>query len=110
RSVSLLDDRLIASCRSPPANIIAPSLTRISSVTRRTLLLFLLLAALSLARAFAAAPGTNQDAPPGFDGIWNPATATPLERPRQWKDKAFFTREEAAEWERQVTENNQEPS
>ena len=45
-----------------------------------------------------------------FDGIWNSATATPLERPAALKDKAFFTPEEAAEWERQVAERNQEPA
>jgi len=44
----------------------------------------------------------------GFEGIWNSATATPLERPRQFADKAFFTAEEAAEWERQVAQNNEE--
>src|SRR5690242_18047496 len=44
----------------------------------------------------------------GFEGIWNSATATPLERPRQFKDKPFFTAEEAAEWERQVAQNNEE--
>src|SRR5712691_10041907 len=80
--------------------------TRTRSVTPRTLFL----AAVSLVRTFAAGSGTNPDAHPGFDGIWNSATATPLERPLQWKDKAFFTPEEAAEWERQVAESNQEPS
>jgi len=44
---------------------------------------------------------------PNFDGIWNSATTTPLERPAQLKDKAFFTPEEAAAWERQVTGRNQ---
>jgi hypothetical protein len=78
------------------------------SVTRRTLLL--LLAALCLAGTFAARPSTNPGGRPGFDGIWNSATATPLERPLQWKDKAFFTPEEATEWERQVAESHQEPS
>ena len=68
--------------------------------------LFLILAALCLARPFAARPGT--DAHPGFDGIWNSATATPLERPPQWKDTAFFTPEEAAAWERQVADRNEE--
>ena len=75
-------------------------------MTRRTLFLFLFLAALNLVRPFATGP----DAHPGFDGIWNSATATPLERPLEWKDKAFFTPEEAAEWERQVADRNQEPS
>ena len=39
------------------------------------------LAALSLIRTFAAGPGTNPDAHPGFDGIWNSATATHLNAP-----------------------------
>jgi hypothetical protein len=47
---------------------------------------------------------------PSFDGIWNSATTTPLERPVQLKDKAFFTPEEAAAWERQITGRNQEPA
>jgi len=77
-------------------------------VSRRTLVV--LLTALSLVRVFAAAPRNSPEGPAGFDGIWNSATATPLERPVQWKDKAFFTPEEAAEWERQVAEGNKEPS
>src|SRR5262245_48066 len=39
-----------------------------------------------------------------LDGMWNSATATPLERPAQLKDKPFFTPREAAAWERQVAE------
>ena len=46
---------------------------------------------------------------PNFDGIWNSATATPLERPAQLKDKAFYTAEEAAAIERQAAMRNQEP-
>jgi hypothetical protein len=79
-------------------------------VTRRPLLLCLLLAAPGLLPACAAGPGTAPDAHPGFDGIWNSATATPLERPLELKEKAFFTPEEAAEWECQAAERNQEPS
>lgn len=45
---------------------------------------------------------------PNFDGIWNSATATPLERPAQLKDKAFYTPEEAAALERQAANRNQE--
>jgi hypothetical protein len=77
-------------------------------VARPTLCLLLSLAAVCLVRTFASGPAATADAHPGFDGIWNSATATPLERPVQLKDKAFFTPEEAAEWERQVAENNQE--
>ncbi|HEV8211349.1 MAG TPA: hypothetical protein VGP77_14565 [Vicinamibacterales bacterium] len=76
-------------------------------MARRTLLL--LLAGLSAVRLFAAGSDTVADGHPGFDGIWNSATATPLERPLRLKDKAFFTPEEAAEWERQVVESNEEP-
>jgi hypothetical protein len=68
-----------------------------------------LLAALSLGRPFAAQPGKDSAPRRGFDGIWNSATATPLERPSALQDKAFFTPDEAAEWERQVAERNQEP-
>jgi hypothetical protein len=82
--------------------------TRKRSVTRRPLFLFLV--ALSIVRMFAAGPSATPDAHPGFDGIWNSATATPLERPLQWTVKAFFTPEEAAEWERQVGESNREPA
>ena len=47
---------------------------------------------------------------PNLEGIWNSATATPLERPSELKDKPFFTPAEAAAWERQVAERNAEPS
>jgi len=43
---------------------------------------------------------------PDFEGIWNSATATPLERPAQFKDKPFFTPEEATAWERQASAQN----
>src|SRR5216683_7011324 len=64
-------------------NRMTKTATRMRSVIRRTLFLFLFVAALSLVRMFAAGPGPR----PGFDGIWNSATATPLERPLRWKDK-----------------------
>ena len=56
----------------------------------------------------AAGFGAAVDSTPRFDGIWNSATATPLERPASLKDKAFFTPMEAAEFERQVVASNQE--
>jgi hypothetical protein len=77
-------------------------------VTRRTL--FLIVAALSVLSRFAAGQGAKPVARPNFDGIWNSATATPLERPVQLKDKAFFTPEEAAAFERQVGTRNQDLS
>ena len=41
-------------------------------------------------------------------GIWNSATATPLERPAQLQGKAFFTRDEANEWEHRAAEQNRD--
>lgn len=43
---------------------------------------------------------------PDIAGIWNSATATPLERPTRLKDKPVFTPQEAAEWERQTALRN----
>ncbi len=77
---------------------------------RPTSLLLLMWVALLLVRSSAAGPGSSLLAHRGFDGIWNSATATPLERPLALKDKAFFTAEEAAEWERQVVASNEEPA
>jgi hypothetical protein len=45
---------------------------------------------------------------PNFEGIWNSATATPLERPAQFKDKAFFTPQEAAAFERQAVSRRED--
>jgi len=59
---------------------VEPQIGENRSVTRPAVLLCFFLAALSLVRPFAAAPGISAEAHPGFDGIWNSATATPLER------------------------------
>jgi hypothetical protein len=87
------------------ANIIA----RVS-VTRPSLFALLVLAVLCVVRTFAAPPPSATAVHDRFNGIWNSATATPLERPPALKDKAFFTASEAAEWERQTVEGNEEPS
>jgi hypothetical protein len=47
---------------------------------------------------------------PDLAGIWNSATATPLERPARLKGKEFFTPAEAAEWERQASAQNEDPA
>jgi hypothetical protein len=46
---------------------------------------------------------------PDFGGIWSSATATPLERPAKLKDKPFFTPPEAAEFERALAVQNENP-
>jgi hypothetical protein len=70
--------------------------------------LFPVVAGLVVATALVTAQGGARRPPPDFAGIWNSATATPLERPRQFEAKPFFTPEEAAEWEQQVAKNNEE--
>jgi hypothetical protein len=54
--------------------------------------------------ATAQAPAQHAD----LSGIWNSATATPLERPARLKDKLFFTPQEAADFERQAAARNVE--
>jgi hypothetical protein len=67
-----------------------------------------LAAAFAVVPALAAGQNAGRAVVPDFEGIWNSATATPLERPRALKDKAYFTPDEAAEWERQVAQGNEE--
>lgn len=54
--------------------------------------------------------GLTQGARPSLEGIWNSATATPLERPARLADTPFFTPEEAAAFEQQVAASNAEPA
>ena len=70
---------------------------------------FLLVAVASLVPPVAA-QGPTPSRHPDFAGIWNSATATPLERPAQFRDKQFFTPKEAVEWERQMAAENAERS
>ena len=60
----------------------------------------------TLAAILVIAPAAAQH--PDLAGIWNSATATPLERPARLKDKPFFTPLEAADWERQAAARNAE--
>jgi len=82
-------------------------------VIRRTFFLFSLAAVLTavstLVPTFVSAQRATRAGHPNFEGIWNSATATPLERPRELKDQPFFTPQEAAQWERQFIQRNEEP-
>jgi hypothetical protein len=65
----------------------------------------------ALAIAVAAAPTAvlAQHAPqarPNLEGTWNGATLTPLQRPPDFKDRATFTAEEAAEYKRTAPERH----
>jgi hypothetical protein len=70
-------------------------------------LVTVVLPAVRAAGAQQAQQGSKPGPRPNFDGIWNSATATPLERPVQLKDKPFYTPEEAAAFEQQVAGRNQ---
>jgi len=52
-----------------------------------------------------SAPRTTEGKP-DLQGIWTNITITPLERPRDLGDKAFFTEQEALQYEKQVREQN----
>lgn len=64
--------------------------------------------ALWLSPVFSGGLAAVPDGHPSFAGIWNSATATPLERPPALKDKPFFTAEEAAAWEQRIAAGNEE--
>jgi len=74
------------------------------------LLLLTVLAVLSLGPTAVSGQKADRDPRQRFEGVWNSGTATPLERPAELKDKPFFTPAEAAEWERQFAERNEEPA
>jgi hypothetical protein len=78
-------------------------------VLRPTLFL-LALAALAVVPTLVSGQRAGLDGRPNLEGLWNSATATPLERPAALKDKAFFTPEEAAQWERQFIKENEDPA
>jgi len=77
---------------------------------RTNLKLALALSALFLLRSAAAQPPVSAGAHPDFEGIWNSASAIPLERPARLKGQEFFTPAEAAQSERQAAARNQDPA
>jgi len=78
-------------------------------VNRRTLILIAILSAGHVVSAGRAGQTARRIGHANLEGMWNSATATPLERPRELGNKAFFTPEEAAAWERQYAKSNEEP-
>src|SRR5438046_7064361 len=79
-----------------------------SSMKHRTVLLISCFAALvgSAAGQTKDAGLRTPDGQPDIQGIWSFATLTPLERPDELSGKEFFTKQEAAEYERKVLERN----
>jgi hypothetical protein len=85
-------------------------------MTMQSLRSWALSAAFVLVPAFVFAQSSRYKAPrtadgqPDLEGYWNSETFTPFERPAQLKDKAFFTPEEAAAYERQrIEQANSQP-
>jgi hypothetical protein len=76
---------------------------------RRSLTLVALAALVIGLTTIVSGQRPKPDPRPNFEGIWNSATTTPLERPREMKNKAFFTPEEAAERDRELARRNAEP-
>jgi hypothetical protein len=81
---------------------------RIGDQNRTRPKLVLALAALFVVQPSGAQAPALAGGHPDFEGVWSSATATPLERPARFKDKAFFTPEEAAQWERRAAASNQD--
>src|SRR5262249_45917895 len=79
-----------------------------SASTRLALPVLAALSAVTLAPAFVSGQRANRVGREAFEGIWNSATATPLERPRELKDTPFFTRDDAGEGERKFAKSNEE--
>jgi hypothetical protein len=67
--------------------------------------LFFALASLAFAQKPWTAPRTP-DGKPDLQGVWSNVTMTPLERPRELADKAFFTEQEARQYEKETLERN----
>jgi len=73
---------------------------------KRTFLAFVLLAAPAFAQRAAYTPPRTPDGQPDIGGVWTNATITPLERPADLAGKQFFTKEEAAAYERKTAEQS----
>jgi hypothetical protein len=80
-----------------------------TTLMRRPLFLGGLAALLAVVPSYVSGQRASRADHPNFEGTWNSATATPLERPKELKDKPIFTPEEAAQWERRFAQRNEEP-
>lgn len=79
-------------------------------MTRPPMSLTTLLAALTLGSALVSGQRFTGDARQAFEGVWNSATVTPLERPDALKDTPVFTAAEAAAFEAEAARRNEDPA
>ena len=74
------------------------------------LLAFVLFAPRSMRSQESWTPPRTPDGQPDLQGIWTSPTLTPFERPAEFKDKAFLTKEEAAQWEAKAARSDAAPA
>ena len=70
----------------------------------RTILVFCMVAAITPVASVCAEVPMKPWGKPSLQGTWDFKSATPLNRPEQWKDKQFLTPEEAVEFEKSIQE------
>ena len=70
----------------------------------RTILALLALVVLAAGTSVSAEVPMKPWGKPSLQGTWDFKSATPLNRPEQWKNKEFLTPEEAAEFENSILE------
>ncbi len=70
---------------------------------------YVAVAQFALVFGVVAAQAQTSGSRPDLSGIWNSSSATPTERPAALKDKEFFTKEEAAQWESQTAKRLEDP-
>jgi hypothetical protein len=75
---------------------------RFSACASATVLAALLTPAFAQKKAWD--PPRRADGQPDIEGIWTNQTITPFERPKEFADKPFFTKEEAATFEKRFVE------
>jgi hypothetical protein len=69
--------------------------------------LLVVVASMPAAGQTGSAVPRTADGRPDLQGIWDFRTATPLERPKEFAGKEFFTPEEAADFERRATDRRE---
>ncbi len=67
-----------------------------------------LLLAAPFGAPLAAQAGSNEEPPGDIDGLWDFATATPLQRPSAYAEQEYFSAEQAGQFERDTIERRAE--